>query len=139
MSKIPEVFAIFEQKLAHVLSFTVVPLKSKDLKNALEEILTYFSGIVERASKAESRIAELEAERRWIPVSERLPEAETRVLAATPTGYMEVDWRFSEPIIDCGFANFFSLDNVTHWMPLPEPPEDNYVGDSDHEHDDRIL
>ena len=123
MSKIPEVFAIFEQKLAHVLSFTVVPLKSKDLKNALEEILTYFSGIVERASKAESRIAELEAERRWIPVSERLPEAETRVLAATPTGYMEVDWRFSEPIIDCGFANFFSLDNVTHWMPLPLPPE----------------
>lgn len=60
MSKIPEVFAIFEQKLAHVLSFTVVPLKSKDLKNALEEILTYFSSIVERASKAESRIAELE-------------------------------------------------------------------------------
>ena len=123
MSEVPEVFAIFEQKLAHVLSFTVVPLKSKDLKNALEEILTYFSGIVERASKSESRIAELEAERRWIPVSERLPEAETRVLAATPTGYMEVDWRFSEPIIDCGFANFFSLDNVTHWMPLPLPPE----------------
>ena len=62
MSKIPEVFAIFEQKLAHVLSFTVDPLKSKDLKNALEEILTYFSGIVEYASKAESRIAELEEE-----------------------------------------------------------------------------
>ena len=62
MSEIPEVFAIFEQKLAHALSFTVVPLKSKDLKNALEEILTYFSGIVERASKAESRIVELEAE-----------------------------------------------------------------------------
>lgn len=68
-------------------------------------------------------IAELEASRRWIPVGERLPEAETRVLAATPTGYMEVDWRFSEPIIDCGFANFFSLDNVTHWMLLPQPPE----------------
>ena len=62
MSEIPEVFAIFEQKLAHVLSFTVVPSKIKDLKNALEEILTYFSGIVERASKAESRVAELEAE-----------------------------------------------------------------------------
>ena len=60
MSEIPEVFAIFEQKLAHVLSFTVVPSKIKDLKNALEEILTYFSGIVERASKAESRIVELE-------------------------------------------------------------------------------
>ena len=71
-----------------------------------------------------ARIAELEAERRWVPVSERLPEAETRVLVATPTGYMEVDWRFSEPIIDCGLANFYSLDNVTHWMPLPESPND---------------
>ena len=76
MSKIPEVFAIFEQKLAHVLSFTVVPLKSKDLKNALEEILTYFSGIVERASKAESHIAELE-EQVWNLnlENERLEEA----------------------------------------------------------------
>ncbi len=27
----------------------------------------------------------------------------------------------------------------THWMPLLPPTEDNYVGDSDHEHDDRIL
>ena len=88
--------------------------------NDLIEELLMWKGL---AAEHLARIAELEAERRWIPVSERLPEAETRVLAATPTGYMEVDWRFSEPIIDCGFANFFSLDNVTHWMPLPEPPE----------------
>ena len=59
MSEIPEVFAIFEQKLAHVLSFT---LREKGQKKAIEELLVYFSGIVERASKAESRIAELEAE-----------------------------------------------------------------------------
>ena len=69
------------------------------------------------------RIAELEEAQRWIPVSGRLPEPYTHVLAAAPTGYMEVDWRFSEPIIDCGLANFYSLDNVTHWMPLPQPPE----------------
>lgn len=59
MSEIPEVFAIFEQKLAHVLSFT---LREKGQKKAIEDLLVYFSGIVERASKAESRIAELEAE-----------------------------------------------------------------------------
>ena len=59
MSEIPEVFAIFEQKLAHVLSFN---LRQKGQKKAIEELLVYFSGIVERASKAESRIAELEAE-----------------------------------------------------------------------------
>ena len=58
MSEIPEVFAIFEQKLAHVLSFN---LRQKGQKKAIEELLVYFSGTVERASKAEARIAELEA------------------------------------------------------------------------------
>ncbi|MFA5436304.1 MAG: hypothetical protein WC372_09745 [Candidatus Neomarinimicrobiota bacterium] len=56
MSEIPEVFAIFEQKLAHVLSFN---LRQKGQKKAIEELLVYFSGIVGRASKAEARIAEL--------------------------------------------------------------------------------
>jgi hypothetical protein len=60
MSEIPEVFAIFEQKLAHVLSFN---LRQKGQKKAIVELLVYFSGIVERASKAEARIAELEANR----------------------------------------------------------------------------
>ena len=43
MSEIPEVFAIFEQKLAHVLSFN---LRQKGQKKAIEELLVYFSGIV---------------------------------------------------------------------------------------------
>ena len=59
MRDVPEVFAIFEQKLAHVLSFN---LRQKGQKKAIEELLIYFSGIVERASKAEARIAELEWE-----------------------------------------------------------------------------
>ena len=88
--------------------------------------LTYFD-VIELLGELNSLyeyIDELDAERRWRVVADgELPEAETRVLVATPTGYMEVDWRFSEPIIDCGLANFYSLDNVTHWMPLPQPPE----------------
>jgi len=70
-----------------------------------------------------ARIAELEAAQRWIPVSERLPEPYTRVLACIKSGYMEVDYMYSEPIVDVGSADFNSLDNVTHWMPLPQPPE----------------
>ena len=62
-------------------------------------------------------------EPRWIPVSERLPEPYTRVLACIKSGYMEVDYMYSEPIVDVGIADFNSLDNVTHWMPLPTPPE----------------
>ena len=71
----------------------------------------------------QERIAELEAAQRWIPVSERLPEPYTRVLACIKSGYMEVDYMYSEPIVDVGIADFNSLDNVTHWMPLPPSPE----------------
>jgi len=56
MNDIPEVFAIFEQKLAHVLSFN---LRQKGQKKAIEELLIYFSGIVERASKAVARLPSL--------------------------------------------------------------------------------
>ena len=71
----------------------------------------------------QQRIAELEEAQRWIPVGESLPEPYTRVLACIKGGYMEVDYMYSEPIVDVGVADFNSLDNVTHWMPLPSVPE----------------
>ena len=76
--------------------------------------------VFDMPKKASSK---LEAAQRWIPVSERLPEPYTRVLACIKSGYMEVDYMYSEPIVDVGIADFNSLDNVTHWMPLPNPPE----------------
>lgn len=61
------------------------------------------------------RIAELEAARQWIPVGERLPEESGLYLI-----YYYDDkayggaWYNANIGFDCG---------VTHWMPLPEPPE----------------
>jgi hypothetical protein len=75
MSEIPEVFAIFEQKLAHVLSFN---LRQKGQKKAIEELLVYFSGIVARASKAEARIAELEMKIRHNALWQASEDAEER-------------------------------------------------------------
>ena len=77
MSEIPEVFAMFEQKLAHVLSFTIIAQRN-NTKQAIEELLAYFSGIVERASKAEARIAELEMKIRHNALWQASEDAEER-------------------------------------------------------------
>ena len=71
----------------------------------------------------QSRIAELEAERHWIPVSERLPEGE-KVLVLWKDGTIHLDWTF----IDGGSYYWWNSGQavVTHWMPLPTPPEADY-------------
>ena len=121
----------------------------KELEKANERIEDYVAGIKivldEKCPTDEihcvcvpmlrARIAELEAERRWIPVSEGLPE------------YYQADeygFSLSQVVLirdknNCVFwAEFdgnnwrntnsndnvwMSKDNVTHWMPLPTPPE----------------
>ena len=55
---------------------------------------------------------------RWIPVTERLPEDGQTVIAC-------VTHRFGdESIIPMVFwhESYFHWQDVTHWMPLPEPP-----------------
>ena len=60
----------------------------------------------------------------WIPVTERLPEPNTRVI-----GFMA--WK-SMTAIEYQHGKWYSIDHleplpdaaVTHWMPLPEPPKE---------------
>ena len=82
----------------------------------------------------QARIAELEAEidqltvhdaterqdDKWIPVSERLPEMNVRVLIAS-SGYVSTDFLCVKTYPRFRFEG--SVYPVTHWMPLPEPPE----------------
>ena len=51
---------------------------------------------------------------RWIPCSERLPEVGEEVLVYSRSSGMAVDY------YDRGL---FGYSGVTHWMPMPEPPE----------------
>ena len=77
-----------------------------------------------------AELARLQAERRWIPVGERLPEEFTPVLTFSKDNDKPVT-----AILAAGFwwsnvdaAGFWSSNvdwalNVTHWMPLPSVPE----------------
>jgi len=70
----------------------------------------------------EDYIAELEAARRWIPVSERLPEANKCVLIYDAGGNMTVDILVKSG----GVETYFWLPKyrILFWMPLPESPKE---------------
>ena len=67
-------------------------------------------------------IAELESERRWIPVSEWLPELYQDVLALVDDeivcGSFYQDWEHGFYFSDGSSCMLVA----THWMPLPELP-----------------
>lgn len=75
-----------------------------------------------------ARAEKAEAENRWIPVTERLPDKFGRYLTThISTTYKgnkpqkkvsELDWVGDE----CGWL-INGLHQVTHWRPLPEPPK----------------
>lgn len=71
---------------------------------------------------ARKRIAELEQANRWIPVAERLPSDGQKVLF-----YWANDMHTGT--YDVTFQDFYthtstySVEKVTHWRPLPAPPE----------------
>jgi hypothetical protein len=64
----------------------------------------------------------------WISVKDRLPEIGKEVLTfSLENGHIFFDCAYVDD--DGVFADWFaswsarSLEHVTHWMPLPEPPE----------------
>lgn len=70
-----------------------------------------------------ARIAELEAERRWIPVSERMPDDWESVLTIDISkSTQDVVSAFYNPETSLWSTPFSSDLWVTHWMPLPESP-----------------
>lgn len=60
------------------------------------------------------------AEQKWIPVTERLPDAWVDVLSCDRNKNLTVDC-----VDEKGkwYSEYKDLEEVTHWMPLPEPPK----------------
>jgi len=95
--------------------------QQREAKNILIDKNLHIDSLYEEGYKLQQRIAELEAAQRWIPVSERLPEAYEKVIALAKD-CMNVDWVLPKELREVGKGAFARLYNVTHWMPLPEPP-----------------
>ena len=77
--------------------------------------------------KEEAERDALREKQRWIPVTERLPELEVPVLVLDRRGNMIV--RTLRRLVSDKEAVFrpdglARRKNITHWMPLPEAPEE---------------
>ena len=92
----------------------------------------------EARNNLEEYIAKLEEERRWIPVSERLPDTKIVYdkfdviveLVDIVNGEMirhvdllSYDYRNKSWNDDCGEFGFYPVAGVTHWRERPTPPE----------------
>ena len=78
-------------------------------------------------------INEIPAVNQWIPCRERMPEPLRDVIVCTVIKTVTVawingnEWYFADT--GNGHIEQWSFDDVTHWMPLPEPPESEVQND----------
>ena len=65
---------------------------------------------------------------RWIPVTERLPEKNGYYLVSrrmdTSDGLPPLEVTMRQFYIKSGWQSVSEAYPVTHWMPLPQPPEE---------------
>lgn len=91
--------------------------------NAVWEMAIYCDTTLRQYWKEEW---EKEAER-WIPVTERLPEARVDVWVATPKrggeSRVSVGW-YSDVTESWYVGEFDTQEKVTHWKPIPEEPKE---------------
>ena len=94
--------------------------------DAIEELQRQIDGWIEQERKAL-----LKSVPKWIPVKESLPEGEVIAVNALKgsygyreyiIGYVDEDYE-SDSGYSCESEGEI-LVNVTHWMPLPEPPRE---------------
>lgn len=67
----------------------------------------------------------------WIPVSERLPEekdasANNKILVLFDNGFVDI-WNYLLFVYHVTSNAEFDLAQITHWMPLPKPPESEEI------------
>jgi len=96
----------------------ITPSICLEAADAIEELI---------CTVADEHNARLDAEerQRWTPVTERLPEKRTNVLAMTADCDIYVcDFIPSVRQFWTIPGDELHIDDISHWMPLPEPPKE---------------
>jgi len=97
----------------------------KQAADAIEELSKKYLASEVDNTNLTGGLAEEHAKHLWIPVTERLPEKRKWVLCRCEANIHEVlRWENNEWYHDPLHVYFPSF--VTHWMPLPEPPNIMY-------------
>lgn len=86
----------------------------------LREAADVLQEYVDRSKRYADEVMALRERQRWIPVTERLPEKQQRVIVRCEAIGTTVGWiMFGRWVTDLGPG----CGDVTHWMPLPPAPE----------------
>lgn len=106
-----------------------VPSTCQEVQQAAAEIVK--SGLVDNAVFEYVTVGGVRYVRvdRWIPVTERLPDNNNNVWTWLDSGEGEEGYYEAPSGVRSGqwySANYGNryMENVTHWMPLPEPPKE---------------
>ena len=101
--------------------------ENADLRKGIEWKDMVIALAQKEQAKAEAERDALREKKRWIPVTERLPERDVQVLG----WYKDNPFSQYRPEVVAWNGNGWVfvyahryVTNVTHWMPLPKAPED---------------
>ena len=101
--------------------------ESRSKRELLDAAADLIEKLIDRCARYAEEIAVAQERPRWIPVTERLPEDPMKkyiVFSPHPHGNIVDVGRYlgADGWVLEGW--YLTQSAVTHWMPLPEPPEE---------------
>jgi hypothetical protein len=91
----------------------------KEAADAIEELSRENESLAKSVNEASDILR-----RRWIPVTERLPEDRVEVLVSSGMFAPFIEVAFYDGLFYSAWDGETEIAAVTHWMPLPQPPEE---------------
>lgn len=100
---------------------------SSETRNAIGVFGQYWKALIEDAPT-------IEPKQEWISVKDRLPEIGQKVLVFDVDAELDISKDIHIFSFECDEDGYYwsdeggwwnDFENVSHWMPLPEPPEMN--------------